>query len=141
VKDVVKFFIDQKKDLGEENLDEDFDGGEREDGVGDPFSSGDVDFSASTDDPNDLDDKYGEARQLVIESGRAATTFLQRRLSVGYGRAAKLLDLLEENGVVGPPEGANKGRPVLVGKFAGRDDMSEYEDSISDQSTRDKWQM
>ncbi|NTW90142.1 MAG: hypothetical protein HGB37_04530 [Candidatus Moranbacteria bacterium] len=143
VKDVVKFFIDQKKDLGEENLDEDFDGGEREEGAGDPFSSssGDVDFSASADDPNDLDDKYGEARQLVIESGRAATTFLQRRLSVGYGRAAKLLDLLEENGVVGPPEGANKGRPVLIGKFAGREDIPEYEDPMADQSARDKWQV
>jgi len=77
----------------------------------------------------------------VIESGRAATTFLQRRLSIGYGRAAKLLDMLEENGVVGPPEGANKGRPVLVGSSSGSADHPEYDDPISDQAERDKWQV
>ncbi|HWQ59864.1 MAG TPA: DNA translocase FtsK 4TM domain-containing protein [Candidatus Fimivivens sp.] len=141
VKDIVKFFIDQKKDLGEENLDDDFGGGEQEKLPGFVAPAGDVDFSASSDDPNDLDDKYDEAKQLVIESGRAATTFLQRRLSVGYGRAAKLLDLLEENGIVGPPEGNNKGRPVLVGKFAGQSDAPEYDDPLSDQVERDKWQV
>ncbi|NTW30062.1 MAG: DNA translocase FtsK [Candidatus Moranbacteria bacterium] len=141
VKDIVRFFIDQKKELGEENLDEDFDDGEEDGGASLASSVGDVDFTASSDDPNDQDEKYAEARQLVIESGRAATTFLQRRLSVGYGRAAKLLDLLEENGVVGPPEGANKGRPVLVGKFAGQSDVPEYDDPMSDQANRDKWQI
>lgn len=141
VKDIVRFFIDRKKELGEENLDEDFGSGDGDDEG--PIGSGpsDVDFSESSDDPNEQDDKYGEARKLVIESGRAATTFLQRRLSIGYGRAAKLLDLLEENGVVGPPEGANKGRPVLVGKFAGQDGPSDYDDPLSEQSARDKWQV
>jgi len=140
-KDIVRFFISQKKELGEENLDDDFDGDNVESGAAPLSSGGDVDFSTSSDDPSEQDDKYDEAKQLVIESGRAATTFLQRRLSIGYGRAAKLLDLLEENGVVGPPEGANKGRPVLVGKFAGQSDVTGYDDPISDQSTRDKWQM
>jgi DNA segregation ATPase FtsK/SpoIIIE, S-DNA-T family len=141
VKDIVKFFIDQKKDLGEEELGENFDGGEGSEGGTGALSTGDVDFSESSDDPNDQDERYSEARQLVIESGRAATTFLQRRLSVGYGRAAKLLDILEENGVVGPPEGANKGRPVLIGKFAGQSDVPLYDDPLTDQSSRDKWQM
>lgn len=140
VKEIVRFFVDQKKDLGEENLDDDFGGGEEE-SSGHSVPTGDVDFSASSDSPSDLDDKYDEAKRLVIESGRAATTFLQRRLSIGYGRAAKLLDILEENGVVGPPEGANKGRPVLIGKFAGQSDVPEYDDPLSDQSERDKWQM
>jgi len=140
VKEIVRFFVDQKKDLGEENLDDDFGGGEEEPS-GRSIPSGEVDFSASSDDPSDLDDKYDEAKRLVIESGRAATTFLQRRLSIGYGRAAKLLDILEENGVVGPPEGNNKGRPVLIGKFAGQSDVPEYDDPLSDQSERDKWQI
>ncbi len=140
-KDMVKFFVDQKKELGEENLDDDFDDGVQEAGSMIMPTQGIVDFSSSSDDPSEQDDKYNEAKQLVIESGRAATTYLQRRLSVGYGRAAKLLDLLEENGVVGSPEGANKGRPVLVGKFAGQSDITGFDDPLSEQASRDKWQM
>ncbi|NTW14820.1 MAG: hypothetical protein HGA38_00445 [Candidatus Moranbacteria bacterium] len=138
VKDLVRFFVDQKKELGEENLDEDFGprGGEES-----TVSGNDFDFSSGPDDPSEQDEKYEEAKRIVIESGRAATTFLQRRLSIGYGRAAKLLDLLEEQGVVGPPEGNNKGRPVLIGKFAGQADVPEYEDPMDDQAARDKWQM
>ena len=59
------------------------------------------------------DDLYDEAMRLVVLHQQASTSMLQRRLKVGYSRAARLLDLLEERGVVGPPEGA-KGRDVLV---------------------------
>lgn len=59
------------------------------------------------------DDLFEEARQLVIRSQKASASFLQRRLRVGYARAARLLDLLEEQGVIGPGEGA-KPRDVLV---------------------------
>lgn len=59
------------------------------------------------------DDLYGEAMRLVVLHQQASTSMLQRRLKVGYSRAARLLDLLEERGVVGPSEGA-KGREVLV---------------------------
>ncbi|MEK7119937.1 MAG: DNA translocase FtsK, partial [Patescibacteria group bacterium] len=50
--------------------------------------------------------------------GKASTSLLQRRLRVGYARAARLIDLLEEQGVVGPGEGA-KPRRILVGKEEG----------------------
>lgn len=64
------------------------------------------------DDGGDDDDLYEEARQIVIEAGKASTSYLQRKLKVGYARAARLVDMLEERGVVGPGEGA-KPREVL----------------------------
>lgn len=60
------------------------------------------------------DDLYEEAKQIVIQTRKASASLLQRRLRVGYARAARLVDMLEENGVVGPGEGA-KPREVLVG--------------------------
>jgi len=60
------------------------------------------------------DDMYGEAKETVIRAGKASASLLQRRLRVCYARAARLLDLLESNGVIGPAEGA-KPRNVLVG--------------------------
>lgn len=64
----------------------------------------------SSDEPDD--DMYEEARQIVIETQKASTSFLQRKLGVGYARAARLIDMLEEHGVVGPGNGA-KPREVL----------------------------
>ncbi len=66
----------------------------------------------------DEDDKYEEAKELVIASGKASTSFLQRRLGLGYARAAKIIDVLEERGVVGPADGA-KPRQVLMGPGGG----------------------
>jgi S-DNA-T family DNA segregation ATPase FtsK/SpoIIIE len=60
----------------------------------------------------DDDNLYEDAKQTVIETGKASTSFLQRKLGVGYARAAKLIDTLEERGVVGPANGA-KPRDVL----------------------------
>ena len=59
------------------------------------------------------DDLFNEAADTVIRSGKASASLLQRRLRVGYARAARLLDLLEERGVVGPADGARP-RDVLV---------------------------
>lgn len=53
------------------------------------------------------------AKEAVLEAGKASASFLQRRLGVGYARAAYLLDKLEEQGVIGPGEGA-KPREILV---------------------------
>jgi S-DNA-T family DNA segregation ATPase FtsK/SpoIIIE len=60
------------------------------------------------------DDLFEEAREIVISSRKASTSYLQRRLKVGYSRAARLMDMLEEQGVIGPGDGA-KPREVLAG--------------------------
>lgn len=65
-----------------------------------------------SDDTEDDDEMYEEARQCVIEAGRASTSYLQRKLKLGYARAARLMDKLEERGVIGPGDGA-KPREVL----------------------------
>jgi len=59
------------------------------------------------------DEMLPRARELVIQSGKASASYLQRRLRVGYARAARLIDLLEEEGTIGPRKG-NKAREVLV---------------------------
>jgi S-DNA-T family DNA segregation ATPase FtsK/SpoIIIE len=96
-------------------------------------------FDGGSDDDPLLD----EAAQAVIQAGRASTSLLQRRLKVGYGRAARILDILEERGVVGPPEGS-KPREVLVEEwplagsvedrqqFGEREEMMEIEEEIEE---------
>ena len=74
-------------------------------------SSQSVDFDNI--DASTQDDRYEEAKQVVIQSKKASTSFLQRRLGVGYARAARLMDLLEENNVIGPQDGA-KPRDVYI---------------------------
>ena len=59
------------------------------------------------------DELYLEALKLVVESQKASTSFLQRRLKIGYSRAARILDTLEKNGIVSPQEGL-KPRKVLI---------------------------
>jgi S-DNA-T family DNA segregation ATPase FtsK/SpoIIIE len=59
------------------------------------------------------DELYEQAVRSVVAAGQASTSVLQRRLRIGYGRAARLLDLMEQEGVIGPPDG-NRPRKVLL---------------------------
>lgn len=68
-------------------------------------------FSSMIEDEED-DELYPEAKHTVIEAGKASTSYLQRKLGVGYARAARLMDFLEERGVIGPADGA-KPRDVI----------------------------
>jgi S-DNA-T family DNA segregation ATPase FtsK/SpoIIIE len=70
------------------------------------------------------DDLYQDAVRVVCEMGRASTSTLQRRLRIGYGRAARLIDLMEKDGIVGPPDGT-KPREVLKN----RNWMKEFDDT------------
>ncbi|MEK7151009.1 MAG: DNA translocase FtsK [Patescibacteria group bacterium] len=66
-------------------------------------------------DDEDVDDVlYDDAFQEILKSGQASITYLQRRLKIGYSRAASLMDALERKGVVGPKDGA-KPREILTG--------------------------
>jgi DNA segregation ATPase FtsK/SpoIIIE, S-DNA-T family len=71
------------------------------------------------------DELYEDAVRLVIEFGKASTSLLQRRLRIGYGRAAHLIDLMEKDGIVGSPDGP-KPREVLKKP----DWLSEVENSL-----------
>ena len=64
------------------------------------------------DTPED-DSKYQDAVRCVVESGKASASLLQRRLRVGYGRASRMIDIMEEQGLIGPADGARP-REVLV---------------------------
>lgn len=75
----------------------------------------------------DIDELYPDAHKEVVEAGKASASFLQRRLRVGYARAARLLDLLEERGVIGPGDGA-KPRDVLVKPTNGNNQVVEADD-------------
>lgn len=71
------------------------------------------------------DELYEESKQLVAQAGKASASLLQRRLRIGYARAARLLDLLEEQGVIGPADGARP-RDVLIGL----DDDSDFSQEV-----------
>ncbi len=66
------------------------------------------------------DELYEEALAIVIDMGRASTSVLQRRLSIGYGRAAKILDMMEREGFIGPADGS-KPRKVLSAAYEFRE--------------------
>lgn len=85
------------------------------------------------------DELLAQAQELVVKTGKASASLLQRRLRVGYARAARLLDLLEERGVIGPGDGA-KPREILVGRgeFSGTaEPADDIEDSEDGESTDD----
>lgn len=66
-------------------------------------------------DSEQLDALFEKAVDVVLETGTASTSFLQRKLSVGYARGAKIIDQLEEKGIIGPANGS-KGREILINR-------------------------
>ena len=74
------------------------------------------------------DELYGEAKAAILSAGKASTSYLQRKLGIGYARAARLIDILEEQGVIGAADGA-KPREVIG---AGNADILAREPAVSD---------
>ena len=89
-----------------------------------PGDSSDALFSSLTGNDDVEDDLYDDARIAVIEVGKASTSYLQRKLRVGYSRAARLIDMLEEKGVIGPADGS---RPREILSQGGGDEEEERE--------------
>lgn len=94
------------------------------------FEAPELQERLSKDEPA-LDTLYGQAMSIVQETGTASTTFLQRKLKIGYARAASLIDQLESNGIIGPQDGA-KPRKVLVFKDLGISKSSSIHSSSED---------
>jgi len=127
VKKVVQFIKDQKQEVVEEEIGEDITKTAMH--MGSP-----VDFNNSDSDDGG-DDLYESAKSEVERAGKASASLLQRRLRVGYARAARLLDILEDKGIIGPADGA-KPREVYTAE-----NKPHYDDVETDQGERDKWQV
>jgi S-DNA-T family DNA segregation ATPase FtsK/SpoIIIE len=81
------------------------------------------------------DELLPEAIELVRKLGKASTSLLQRRFRIGYTRAARLIDLMEDEGIIGPPTGTSKARAVVgatAGEPAGDEAGEEAEPSGDD---------
>ena len=127
IKRVVKFIVDQKNTYEEKT------GEEMSRNIQDESL---VEFKEVESD-NEEEAVYEAAKEEVIRSGKASATLLQRRLRIGYPKAARILDMLEEKGIVGPADGA-KPREVYAPRVS---DGMDYENPEEDQQKREKWQM
>jgi S-DNA-T family DNA segregation ATPase FtsK/SpoIIIE len=86
----------------------------------------DTPVGSELEDDEEEDELYPAAVRLVVAHGQASTSMLQRRFKIGYGRAARLLDLMERRGIVGPLDGA-KPRQVLVTRAEAEQMLRRYE--------------
>lgn len=114
MKKVVEYLKNQSsaQELDSINLD-----GDNQNGNPDAF------FGSMVDD-EDEDDLYEDAKQAVLEAGKASTSYLQRKLRIGYSRAARLMDILEDHGVIGPQDGS-KPREIIMGQSTESDEDDE----------------
>jgi S-DNA-T family DNA segregation ATPase FtsK/SpoIIIE len=88
-------------------------------------------FSSAIGDPNEDDDElYAEAKRTIVEAGKASTSYLQRKLGIGYARAARLMDILEERGVIGAPDGS---KPRSIIGEGNADELARVGDEIEDE--------
>lgn len=122
VKNVVDYLLDQSDGhtIDSINLDE-------------PSGNDSGAFFGSLEDDEEEDELYNEAKAVVVQDQKASTSYLQRRLKVGYSRGARLIDMLEERGVIGPQDGA-KPRTVLI--KPGEEPSTEEED-VNDEDADD----
>ena len=67
-------------------------------------------------------DDHRQAAEIAVQSQKISTTLLQRKMHIGFGRAASIIDDLEEMGIVSPPPGGNRAREVLISS------MEEYDE-------------
>ena len=107
----VKKVVDHLKSVGRPDYHEEIAAGQSLSAGGSGFEGGGAEVD---------DELTGEAKKVVVQAGKASASLLQRRLRIGYARAARLLDILEEEGVVGPADGA-KPRDVYIDEGEGEE--------------------
>jgi len=89
---------------------------------------------------DDGDELLSDAVELVVHSGQASVSMLQRRFRIGYNRAARIIDMMEARGIVGPPDGS-KPRQVLMSEvelYALQNGVQEDTDTIADNYTEEE---
>ena len=104
---------------------------ELEDEINLPDESLEGGSGMSLSDDEDEDPLYEDARTTVVENDRASTSFLQRKLSIGYSRAARIMDILEDRGVIGPQNGS-KAREVFETAATQESSLAEAADEHAD---------
>ena len=131
VKDIVKFIkTENPKDEEEDD--------ELEEAVSNSVSNATQELNGTGSFNDDQGDElYEIAKKEIMQSKKASASFLQRRLRVGYARAARLLDILEDKGVVGPADGA-KPREIYG---LPEQEQTVYNEAEVDQEKRDKWEL
>lgn len=132
VHDVVQFIKNQARGLDIENSDAEDVTASAQDSTKGAVARvlGNADPTADSDE--DMGDElFHEAKDVVTQAGKASASLLQRRLRVGYARAARLMDILEEQGIIGPGDGA-KPREVYGAKSSDGSDY--YDDGTTAQS-------
>jgi S-DNA-T family DNA segregation ATPase FtsK/SpoIIIE len=75
------------------------------------------DDKAAADEDEVIDDRYDDAVALVAETKQASISMVQRRLRIGYNRAARIIEKMEQEGIVGPSDGTSKPREVFINKI------------------------
>jgi len=73
--------------------------------------------SSGGDDEEMVDERYDDAVALVAETRQASISMVQRRLRIGYNRAARIIERMEQEGIVGPSDGTSKPREVFINKL------------------------
>lgn len=133
IKRVTTFLEEQKEARGDEDALDDFEDEGENGGIAQAMDA--------IDEGSKSDDLYEEVKRIIIQTGRASTTNLQTTFGIGYPRAARLMHLLEENGVIGMVDGKKK---VLLSNapdsVVEEKDTAYGDDPQGDQAARDKWQ-
>jgi len=147
VRRVVEFIIKQAEKINKEEEDDDIEDElevDLDSKNGDPKGGVDqLDFSISQDGDEDEDAIYDEAKSFVFSAGKASASLLQRRFRIGYNRAARLIDTLERDGVVGAADGSKPREVLMSSASIKKDDSGELRvaDEEITQEQRDKWQV
>lgn len=122
LKKVIDFIREKNQSL--KNEEQNFDSHSESGIEGASDSRGEVDFDKFAGEGDSDEELYEQVVQAVREAGKASTSLLQRRFKLGYARAARLMDVLEDRGVVGPSKGA-KPREVYVDSTAPHSDSTD----------------